>query len=112
MIDPFQAALDPVFTVFGTPATYLGTDGVSVPLRVIARRGDVVTGFGTADLVSDAALFEVQAADLMVAGVRPGAGDRLLLGGDLFEVQGAPTRRDPDRRIWTLETAPVPADQR
>lgn len=108
MADPFQAALDPVFAVFGTPATYLGIGGVSVPVRVVARRQDVVTGFGGGELVSDGALFEVRTADLTATGIRPWAGDRLLVGDDLFEVQGAPVRRDPARRVWTLETVQIP----
>lgn len=109
MADPFQSALDPVFAILGTPATYIGIGGSTVPLLVIARRNDLVTGFGGGELVSDGALFELRAADLTAAGIRPWAGDRLLVGDDLFEVQGAPVRRDPARLVWTLETVQIPA---
>ena len=105
---PFHGALNPVFAAFGMPATYLGIGGVSVPVRVVARRNDVVAGFGAAELVSDGAVFEVRVADLTGVGIHPCARDRLLVRDDLFEVQGAPVRRDPERLVWTLETVQIP----
>jgi hypothetical protein len=48
---------------------------------------------------AEAATFEVRASE--VGSPRPG--ERIMLGGDTFVVQGEPQRRDPDRLVWTVD---------
>jgi hypothetical protein len=98
-----QAAIDPVFAVFGTDAVYTPAGGEPVPVRVIARRPDTVVGFGEARLHAEPATFEVRASE--VANPRPG--DQLTVAGEMFVIQGEPERRDPDRLVWTLDVRPA-----
>lgn len=109
MADLAALALGPVFAAFGAPATYQAASGATAAVRVLSRRADITTGFGATSVVSEGALFEVAAAALEAAGIRPWIGDRLLVGDDLFEVQAPPVRRDPDRRVWTLDAVQIPA---
>jgi hypothetical protein len=98
------AAVDALFADpnVARDATWEPADGEPVPVRVIARRADAVTEFGDARLWSETMRFDVRVADL--ASPRPG--DRLLLDGEAFVVQGEPTR-DRERLVWTLDTRPA-----
>jgi hypothetical protein len=97
----FTSALD---GLFGDPniartATYAPADGDPFPVRVVARRADAVTAFGDARLWSESTRFDLRVSE--VAELRPG--DRLVLDGDTFVVQGEPVR-DRERLVWTIDT--------
>ena len=83
-------------------ATYQSADGEPFPVRVIARRADAITDFGDARLWSETTRFDVRVNE--VASPRPG--DRLVLDGETFVVQGEPVR-DRERLVWTLDTRPA-----
>jgi hypothetical protein len=83
-------------------AVYAPADGDPFPVRVIARRADVVTDFGEARLWSETTKFDVRVSE--IAAPRPG--DRLVLDGDTFTVQGEPVR-DRERLVWTLAARPA-----
>jgi hypothetical protein len=79
-------------------ATYHPTGGDPLPVRVIARRADAVTEFGGAQLWSETTRLDIRVAE--VASPRPG--DRIVLDGEAFVVQGEPMR-DRERLVWTLD---------
>jgi hypothetical protein len=96
----FSAALD---ALFGDPnlartATYEPADGDPLPVRIVARRADAVTEFGGGRLWSETTRFDLRVAE--VADPRPE--DRIVIDGEVFVVQGEPTR-DRERLVWTLE---------
>jgi hypothetical protein len=99
----FQGAVDATFEAFGIDAVYTPAAGESVSVRVIAKRPDTIVGFGETRIHAETATFEVRASE--VADPRPG--DQLTIGGETFVVQGAPERRDPDRRVWTVDARPA-----
>jgi hypothetical protein len=69
-------------------------------LRLPARSGVD----GPAGLIhAETATFELRASE--VADPRPG--DQFMLGSETFVVQGEPERRDPDRRVWTVDARPA-----
>jgi hypothetical protein len=60
-------------------------------------------GAGTADGVvlpagSGGALLELRASEV----ASPHPGDQLTVGGETF-IQGEPERRDPERRVWSID---------
>ena len=85
----------------GRDATWEPAEGNPVPIRVVSRRADAITEFGGARLWSETTRFDVRVAE--VASPRPG--DRVVLEGDSFVVQGEPMR-DRERLIWTLDVRP------
>ena len=86
----------------GTEAIYTAGGGNPVLVRVVARRGDSITGFGEAKLWS-----ETQHFDLLVSEVAtPRPGDRIEIDGEAFLIQGEPIR-DAERLIWTIDVHPV-----
>jgi hypothetical protein len=80
-------------------ASYTPAGGEPVSVRVIAKRPDTIVGFGETRIHAETTTFEVRASDIL----SPRPGDQLIVGGDTFVVQGEPKRRDPDRRVWTLD---------
>ena len=98
-----RAAIDVLFVDpnLGRDATYEPADGDPFPVRVIARRADAVTDFGDARLWSETTRFDLRVSE--VASPRPG--DRLVLDGETFVVQGEPVR-DRERLVWTLDVRP------
>ena len=84
----------------GRDATWEPAEGEPISVRVVARRADAVTEFGGAALVGDDAL-DVRVAE--VADPRPG--DRIVVDGEAFVVQGEPVR-DRERLVWTLDARP------
>jgi hypothetical protein len=48
---------------------------------------------------AETATFEVRPSEMG----RPRPGERIMLDGDTFVVQGEPQRRDPDRLVWTVD---------
>jgi hypothetical protein len=85
----------------GRDATYQPQDGDPFPVRVVARRADAVTEFGGARLWSQTTRFDVRVAEV----ANPLSGDRLVLDGDRFVVQGEPVR-DRERLVWTVDARP------
>ncbi|CAK0768591.1 hypothetical protein WCLP8_4270003 [uncultured Gammaproteobacteria bacterium] len=110
-MNPAQLAVDGVFRLFGTPATYTPAGGPARSVRVIAKRPDTEIRFEDTRLISATALFEVRASELPA--FRPN--ELITLDGVDYAIQAA-RRLDPDRLVWTLETyalspeeAPPPA---
>jgi hypothetical protein len=95
----FAGAVDATFAAFGIDAVYTPAGGEPVPVRVIARRPDTIVGFGETRIHTETATFEVRASEA----TNPRPDDQLIVDGEAFIVQGEPERRDPDRRVWTLD---------
>jgi hypothetical protein len=85
----------------GRDATWEPAEGEPVSVRVVFRRADAITEFGGARLWSETTRFDVRVAE--VADPRPG--DRLVIDGEAFVVQGEPVR-DRERLVWTIEVRP------
>ena len=83
-------------------AAYAPADGDAFPVRVVARRADAATEFCGARLWSERTQFDVRVAE--VANPRPG--DRVVVDGETFVVQGEPAR-DRERLVWTLDVRPA-----
>jgi hypothetical protein len=100
----FALAVDALFADpnLTRAASYELADGDPFPVRVIARRADTVAEFGEARLWSETSRFDVRVRE--VATPRPG--DRLVLDGETYVVQGEPVR-DRERLVWTLDTRPA-----
>ena len=96
----FAAAVDVLFADpnIGKDAVYTPEGGTPVPVRIIARRADEVTGFGEARLWSETTRIDLRVAEVP----NPRPGDRIEIDGDAFLVQGEPVR-DAERLIWTVE---------
>jgi hypothetical protein len=97
------AAFDALFADpnLARAATYQPADADPLPVRLIARRADAITEFGEARLWSETTRFDVRVNE--VATPRPG--DRIVVDGDAFVVQGEPVR-DRERLVWTLDVRP------
>jgi hypothetical protein len=100
----FAAAVDALFADpnLGSAATYEPADGDPFPVRVIARRTDAITDFGEARLWSETTRFDVRVAEV----ANPHPGDRVVIDGETFVVQGEPVR-DRERLVWTLDSRPA-----
>jgi hypothetical protein len=103
-VTAFAVAVEALFADpnLGRAATYEPADGDPFPVRIIARRADTITEFGEARLWSETTRFDVRVAE--AANPRPG--DRIVLAGETFVVQGEPVR-DRERSVWTLDTRPA-----
>ncbi len=99
----FQGAVDATFAAFGMNAVYTPAGGEPASVRVIARRPDTIVGFGETRIHAETATVELRASE--VANPRPG--DQIALDAEAFVVQGEPERRDPDRRVWTVDVRPA-----
>ena len=101
----FEAALARVFADpnMAVDAQWLaGGAEPAVPIRLIRKASDEVTGFGGGRVWS-----ETVRADVMISQVpEPASGDRVTINGEIFEVQGEPIR-DHERLIWTLDLRPL-----
>jgi len=86
----------------GRDATWEPAEGEPVSVRVAARRADAITEFGGARLWSETTRLDLRVAE--VANPRPG--DRIIIAGEAFVVQGEPVR-DRERLVWTLEVRPA-----
>ncbi len=95
----FSAAVDALFADqhLARAASYEPADGEPFPVRVIPRRADAITDFGDARLWSETTRFDVRVSEV----ASPSPGDRLVLDGEVFVVQGEPVR-DRERLVWTL----------
>jgi hypothetical protein len=99
----FAIAVDALFTDpnLAREATYEPADGEPILVRVIARRADAITDFGEARLWSETTRLDVRVSEVAA----PRAGDRLVLDGEAFVIQGEPVR-DRERLGWTLNVRP------
>jgi hypothetical protein len=86
----------------GRDATWEPAEGEPVSVRVVARRADAITEFGGARLWSETTRLDVRVAEV----TNPRPGDRLVVDGEAFVVQGEPMR-DPERLVWTVEVRPA-----
>ena len=100
----FGAAVAALFADpnIGRDALYIADGGAPIPVRVVARRADVITDFGDARLWSETIRIDLRAAE--VANPRPG--DRIEIDGEAFLIQGEPVR-DRERLVWTVELRPA-----
>jgi hypothetical protein len=91
----FAGLVDQLFADpnLGRDATWEPAEGSPIPVRVVAGRADAVTDFGAARLWSETTRLDVRVAEM--ADPRPG--DRIVVDGDAFVVQGEPVR---DRERW------------
>jgi hypothetical protein len=99
----FALAVDALFADpnIARAASYEPADGEPFSVRVVPRRADAITDFGDARLWSETTRFDVRVRE--VAAPRPG--DRLVIDGEAFVIQGEPVR-DRERLIWTVDTRP------
>src|SRR4051812_311165 len=86
----------------GRDAVFEPAGSEPVAVRVVARRADSITEFEAARLWSETTRFDVRVGE--VASPRPG--DRLVLDGESFVIQGEPLR-DRERLVWTLDVRPA-----
>lgn len=101
----FSAALATIFNDRNMAADALWLAGgvpPALPIRVIRKAPDEVSDFGQARVFSESVMVDVLVADLAA----PERGDRIVISGETFEVQGEP-RRDRERLVWTLDLRPA-----
>ena len=89
MTAPFTAAVDDCFRHLGRDAVYTADGGEPVTVRVIAKRPDEIVGLGETRIHAGTTLFDVRVSE--VAEPRPG--DRLVIDGETYLVQGEPVQR-------------------
>ncbi len=100
----FGAAVDLLFADpnIGKDAVYTPEGGTPVPVRIIARRADEVTGFGEARLWSETTRIDLRVAEVPA----PRPGDLIEIDDDAFLIQGEPVR-DRERLVWTMDLRPA-----
>jgi hypothetical protein len=86
----------------GRDATWEPAEGEPVSVRVVARRADAITEFGDARLWSETTRLDIRVAEV----TNPRPGDRLVVDGEAFVVQGEPVR-DRERLVWTIDGRPA-----
>lgn len=98
------AAMDLLFADpnIGRDAVHTPDGGTPVPVRIIARRADEVTGFGEARLWSETTRIDLRVAEVP----NPRPGDQIDIDGDAFLIQGEPVR-DRERLVWTVDLRPT-----
>ncbi|WP_026784133.1 head-tail joining protein [Pleomorphomonas koreensis] len=103
-MNAFAAVVDLLFADpnIGRDAVYTPDGGSTVPVRIIARRADEITGFGEARLWSETTRVDLRLAEVP----NPRAGDRIEIDGDTFIIQGEPVR-DRERLVWTVDLRPA-----
>ena len=95
-------AVDACFRHLGRDAVYTPDGGEPVTVRVVARRPDEIVGLGDTRIHAGTTLLDVRVSEI----AEPRPGDRLVIDGEDYLVQGEPVR-DAERLIWTLEACPV-----
>lgn len=95
----FSLTIDATFVAFGIDATYTPVGDSAFDVRVITKRHDTIVGFGETRIHAATAIFELRASEIP----DPRPGDQLTVGDETFVIQGEPERRDPDRRVRTLD---------
>lgn len=101
IIGRLHAAVDDVFSL---PALYLPplVGAQAVPVTVEPSQSDETAAFGRATIAAAAGIFRMQ------AGVYPDPvkGGRLMVGAQMWLIQGDPTLDDDDRMLWTMRCVP------
>lgn len=101
----FSGAIDDLFADphLARTITYRpGGVGDGVPVRVIAKRNDQISGFSDINVVSATARFDLRVSEVAI----PVEGDTITLDGETFVVQGEPFR-DTERLVWSIDTRPA-----
>ena len=103
-MNAFAAGVDLLFADpnIGRDAVYTPDGGSAVPVRIIARRADEITGFGEARLWSETTRIDLRVAEVPA----PRPGDRIEIDGEAFLIQGEPVR-DRERLVWTIDLRPA-----
>lgn len=92
-----------VFNHFGEAATYTPPGGSAVTITVIPKQPDEIVDLGGTRIFHESAWFDVRVSEVAL----PVEGGVIVHNTTSFTVKGEPQRRDPRRRIWTLETRPT-----
>lgn len=98
----------PVARVFADP--HMAADATWLPggvppgttIRVIRKTPNALNTYGGARIWSETVRIDVMAAEVPT----PAPGDRIVISGETFEIQGEPLR-DRERLVWTLDMRPV-----
>jgi hypothetical protein len=93
----FAQAVDGTFAAFGIDAVYTPAGGDPVSVRVIAKRPDIIVGFGETRIHAETATVDEV--------VSPRSGDQLTVGGETFIVQGDQPDLQPDQPVPGLDQA-------
>lgn len=104
MTTAFDRAVDRIFTDpnFGIAAWRVTVLGVGSAVRILRRQPDELTGWGGAQIVSDADHVDIrvsEAPDLA-------SGDQIFVDGVAFRVAGEP-QRDAERLVWAAQLVPA-----
>lgn len=100
----FAAAIDRIFTDPNLALDAEWRPGGAAPgtsIRAIRKAPDHLSSFGDARVWSETVQVDVRAADVP----DPKPGDHIVIQGEVFELQGEPTR-DRERLVWTLDLRP------
>ena len=98
-----RLCLEPLFRRFGKPAQlFPAGSGDPIPVTVVDKRPDALTGIGDSRIQTGTAVFEVRATELPA----PAKGDVLEVDGTRFVLEAPPRNEDPSHLIWTLEAVP------
>lgn len=101
----FSAAIDLLFEDpnMAAEATYITVHGeIVTAARVMRRPADPDIAFGDSRISARTAVFDIRVSEV----ADPRAGDRLMIGTEIYLVQGTPTP-DAQRLVWTLDTRPT-----
>lgn len=103
MYDPFAAALAALHSSpMSLAAIYAPPQGASISLRVIRDQGDATAGDGFGRASVETNFFVIRKVDVD----RPVTGATLLIGSDLFRLQGAPAI-DAEGLSWRCPAVPA-----
>lgn len=114
-MDPFQIALDAIFTAPGSSAaTYFPVDGDPVPIRLILSRPDEVANFRGSSVVQATYQLSIRRSEVPA----PQSGDFVQIeGGEFPQLDGVFTDRlnitgdpmlDVEGITWTCGAEPIP----
>jgi hypothetical protein len=100
----FAAAVGALFADLniGRDAVFVADGGAPILVRVVTRRADEITEFGSARLWSETTRIDLRVAEVP----NPRPGDRIEIEGDAFLIQGEPVR-DRERLVWTVDLRPA-----
>lgn len=101
----FSAAVDAVFAdpnMAADAVWHASSGGAGTPCRIVIARPDETTSYGDARMVSETLRFDVRVGEI----AHPCSGDRIEIEGELFRVQGDPSR-DRLRLVWQCAAEPV-----
>lgn len=91
---------DTAFAQLGEEATYTPTGGSATSIKVMPIRPDEIIGVAETRVHTATAVFEVRVSEV----ANPLEGEPIVFDGTNYTIKGKPTREDPRRRIWTIET--------